>query len=104
MVRMKVAKSELTLAMPTFAKIAVRAAKAADRMAHACQELKTDFIMEFHQRAVARHAFPKEVGPANSFVGRGILPVEGNGHPQSFAALGPDIDLRLGIFLERFDD
>jgi hypothetical protein len=38
MVRMKVAKSELTFSTPTFAKIAVSAAKIADGTAHACQE------------------------------------------------------------------
>jgi len=35
-VRMKVAKSELTFSMPTLAKIAVSAAKAAESSAHSC--------------------------------------------------------------------
>jgi hypothetical protein len=37
-VRMKVARSELTFSTPTFAKIAVSAAKTADRSAHTTQE------------------------------------------------------------------
>ena len=43
-VRMKVAKSELTFAMPTLAKIAVSAAKTAERMAQNCQVRKRLFM------------------------------------------------------------
>ncbi|MGJ0509175.1 MAG: hypothetical protein ACR652_19030 [Methylocystis sp.] len=42
-VRMKVAKSELTPSMPIFAKIAVKAAKAAESKAQSCQK-PTNFI------------------------------------------------------------
>src|SRR5580692_12073789 len=40
MVRMKVARSELTFSTPTLAKIAVSAAKTADSTAHTCHDEK----------------------------------------------------------------
>ncbi|WP_245543682.1 hypothetical protein [Mesorhizobium sp. M00.F.Ca.ET.220.01.1.1] len=43
-VRIKVAKSELMVSMPTLAKIAVSAAKAADSSAQNCQEEAVRFI------------------------------------------------------------
>jgi acyl CoA:acetate/3-ketoacid CoA transferase alpha subunit len=45
MVRMKVAKSELMFSMPILAKIAVIAAKIADKIAQNCQDEKT--VMTF---------------------------------------------------------
>jgi hypothetical protein len=45
MVRMKVAKSELTFSMPILAKIAVSAAKAADNSAQNGQESMTFFMV-----------------------------------------------------------
>ena len=43
-VRMKVAKSEPTFSTPILAKMAVRAAEQADRMAHSCHERMLGFI------------------------------------------------------------
>jgi hypothetical protein len=44
MVRIKVAKSELTLSIPTFANMAVSAANAAEPMAQNCQDRRSGLV------------------------------------------------------------
>jgi hypothetical protein len=55
-VRMKVAKSEPTFSTPIFAKIAVSAAKTADRMAHTCQDwekfIQASYNKQYGERSV----------------------------------------------------
>jgi hypothetical protein len=45
-VRMNVAKSELTLSTPTFAKMAVNAANTAESAAHNCQDIRADRMID----------------------------------------------------------
>src|SRR5665647_3946100 len=53
MVRIKVAKSELMFSTPILAKIAVSAAKTADKTAQACQEENTVMGLRCHNRLEA---------------------------------------------------
>src|SRR3954465_11274067 len=73
MVRMRVARSELTFSTPILAKMAVRAANAAESSAQSCQEVRADCIGEAPRRLRAQREEKRGVGNAAPLRNQGDL-------------------------------